>query len=145
MSKQPKAKEVDPTEIPAVADFINARDKLNEFKEENAAVFEVFDELVAEYNTALEKAEKLVRADEVTCGPFVLYQWQTKYDAEKLYDSVGRDEFLRLGGQVKTVPEYSLDKSTFEAKMAQNAVPPPVLNVVVRISPRYKTPDKLIT
>ena len=119
--------------------------KLDEFKAEHADIFEMYESLVQENNDKLEKAEKIVRAHEVTCGPFVLYQWQKKFDAEKLYDAVQRDEFLRLGGKIETIPVYTIDKNIFEAKMAQSAIPPQVLEVVVKVSPRYKAPDKLST
>lgn len=135
----------DPVEIPAVVDYMDAADKLREFKEEHADVFEAYDFLVQEHNNKLEAAEKVVRAQGVSCGPFDLYQYQTKFDAEKLYDAVQREEFLRLGGKIETVPVYSVDKNIFEAKLAQGAVPKNVVDVVVKTSPRYKTPDKLIT
>lgn len=144
MSNESKAKNVDPAEIPEVVDYMNSRDKLKEFKDEHQDIFAMYDQLVEEHNTSLEKAEKIVRAHEVTCGPFVLYQWQKKFDAEKLYDAVERDQFLKLGGHIETVPQYSIDKNIFEAKMAQGAIPQNVLDVVVKVSPRYKTPDKLI-
>ena len=62
----------------------------NQYKD----VFEQYEVLVEDHNSKLEQAEKVVRAQEVTCGPFELYQWQTKYKAEALYDAVGREQFL---------------------------------------------------
>jgi hypothetical protein len=138
-----KSKEVDPTQIPAVATFIDAEARLAEFKEEHGEIFAMYDQLVEERNTALQAAEKIVRAHQVTCGPFVLYQWQTKIDPEKFYDAVGRDNFLKLGGSIDTVPKYSVDKNTFEAKMATGAIPQNVVDAVVVKSPRYKCPDPI--
>jgi hypothetical protein len=138
-----KAKEVDPRDIPEVADFIDADDRVKEFKEQYKDVFEQYEQMVSERNDKLEAAEKIVRAHKVTCGPFVLYQYQTKYNAQALYDAVGRDDFLKLGGNIQTVPKYEIDKKAFEAMVAQKKIAPTVVEAVVEISPRYKCPDKL--
>lgn len=138
-----KAKEVDPLDIPEVAEFINADERLKEFKEEYKDVFEQYEAIVSDRNDKLEAAEKIVRAHKVTCGPFVLYQYQTKYNAQAFYDAVGRDDFLKLGGTIQTVPKYEIDKKAFEAMMAQKKIAPTVIEAVVETSPRYKCPDKL--
>lgn len=137
---KPKPKQVAPEDIPEVADYLDAKSKLDDFREEYKNVFEQYDALVEDHNTKLEQAEKIVRAQEVTCGPFDLYQWQTKYDAEKFYDAVGREDFLKLGGHIETVPQYSIDKKMFEAAVAQKKIPQSVINAVVEVSPRYKCP-----
>lgn len=138
-----KAKEVDPKDIPEVVDFIDADAKVKDYRESFADVFETYEKLVEERNSKLENAEKVVRAHKVTCGPFVLYQYQTKYDAQAFFDAVGREDFLKLGGEIKTVPEYSLDKKQFEAFVAQKKIPPTVIEAVVEVSPRYRCPSKL--
>ena len=139
----PKTKEVDPRDIPEVVDFIDADGKLKDFREQYADVFEQYNKLVEERNTKLENAEKVVRAHKVTCGPFVLYQYQTKFNAQAFFDAVGREDFLKLGGEIKTVPQYSVDKKQFEAFAAQKKIAQSVIDVVVEISPRYKCPDKM--
>jgi hypothetical protein len=138
-----KTKEVDPRDIPEVADFIDADSRVKEFKEQYKDVFEQYEQMVTERNDKLEAAEKIVRAHKVTCGPFVLYQYQTKYNAQALYDAVERDDFLKLGGNIQTVPKYEIDKKAFEAMVAQKKIAPTVVEAVVEISPRYKCPDKL--
>lgn len=138
-----KAKEVDPRDIPEVVSFIDADDRLKEFKEQYADVFVQYDEMVNDRNDKLEAAEKIVRAHKVTCGPFVLYQYQTKLNAQAFYDAVGRDDFLKLGGNIQTVPKYEIDKKQFEAFVAQKKIPQTVIDAVVETSPRYKCPDKL--
>lgn len=140
-----QAKEVDPRDILEVVEFINANDRLKEFKEEYAEVFEQYDAIVTDRNDKLEAAEKIVRAHKVTCGPFVLYQYQTKYNAQAFYDAVGRDDFLKLGGSIQTVPKYEIDKKAFEAMVAQKKIPVTVIEAVVDTSPRYKCPDKIST
>lgn len=143
MMNQPKTKHVDPTDIPEVVDFLDSDAKVQEFKEQYADVFEVFSKLIEERNQKLQAAEKVVRAHGVSCGPFDLYQYQTKIDAQGLFDALGREDFLKVGGAVKTVPEYSIDKKQFEAAVAQKKVPAKVVEAVVNIAPRYKCPDSI--
>lgn len=139
----PKVKEVDPRDIPEVVDFIDADNKLKEFREQYADLFETYGQLVEDRNSKMENAEKVVRAHKVTCGPFVLYQHQTKFNAQAFFDAVGKEDFLKFGGEMKTVPQYSIDKKLFEAAVAQKKIPPSVVEQVVEVSPRYKCPDKL--
>lgn len=139
----PKTKITDPRDIPEVVEFINAEEKLKEFRDQFHDVFEMYDKLVEDRNSKLENAEKVVRAHRVTCGPFVLYQYQTTYNAQTFFDAVGREEFLKLGGAIETVPQYSIDKKAFEAFVAQRKIPPSVVEQVVSVSPRYHCPAKL--
>lgn len=129
--------------IPEVAAFIEAREKIERFKAAYPEVFEQLAPLVEVYNSTLQSAEKAVRALGVTCGPFVRYQESTKYDPEKLYDAVGHDGFLNVGGKTKTVTVYEVDKSRLEAFISSGALPKEVVEAVRTISPRYKAPDPI--
>lgn len=141
MSK--KAKQIEVTDIPEVVAFVDADARVKDFREQYADVFEAYGKLVQERNQALENAEKVVRAHEVTCGPFDLFQYQTTYDAQKFFEAVGRDQFLKLGGEVKTVPQYSIDKKAFDAYAAQKKIAPSVVEQVVSVSPKYKVPKPI--
>jgi hypothetical protein len=139
----PKTKEVDPRDIPEVVDFINADSKVKEFREQYSDLFETYQQLIEDRNSKLENAEKVVRAHKVTCGPFVLYQYQTKFNAQAFFDAVGKEDFLKFGGEMKTVPQYSIDKKQFEAFAAQRKIPQSVIDQVVEVSPRFKCPEKI--
>jgi hypothetical protein len=130
--------------IPEVAAFVEAQERISRLKESYPEIFEQLDILKDDYNTALEAAEKAVRAQKVSCGPFTLISIQTKYDAEKLYEAVGRDAFLRFGGIEKSVTVFSVDKSRLEAAIAANAVPSMVVEDVKDVSPRFKKPEKIV-
>lgn len=129
--------------IPEVLRFLEANDRVQSFYEKHSEIFSQLLELRGEYNAALEAAEKVVRAKRVSCGPFVAYQIQTKYDAEKLYEEVGRDRFLELGGKIQTVTTFDLDKAKFEAHVVSNNVSQEVVDTVKEVSPRYKKPEKI--
>lgn len=139
-----KVAEVDLSEIPEVVEFLDMQDTIKEFKEEHAAVFAQLEQLTEKYNAVLEQASKAVRDKQVTCGPFVLKHFSTKYDAEALYNAVGRDAFLDMGGKVGSVTTYDLDKGRLEACIAQNKLPPEVVDRVRTETPNYHKVDKLV-
>lgn len=138
-----KTERVEAEEIPEVSRFLETKEKISRMKEAFPEVFEQFEQLVETYNAELEAAEKAVRARKVSCGPFNLYQWQTKYNAEKLYDELGRDDFLRMGGSIKTIPVYEVDKNKLESYISSNKIKAEVVEVVKETSPRYKKPEKI--
>ena len=139
-----KARKVEPAEVPEVVEFIDAEGAINDFKEEHAAVFEQLAQLTERYNAALEAAEKACRGKEVACGPFDLYQFSTKYDAEALYNAIGRDKFLEMGGKLDTKTVYELDKGRFEACVSQNKVLPEVVAQVRKETPNFHKPEPLV-
>ena len=138
-----KAKTVPAAEVPAVVEFLDAQDAVNAFKEEHAAVFEQLSALVERYNTALQQADQVCRSEQISSGPFDLYQFSTKYDAEKLYNSVGRDAFLQLGGKLENKVIYDIDRGRLEACIAQGKVADAVVQEVRKETPNFHKPDPL--
>lgn len=135
---------IDMAEIPEVVDFIDARSALDDFRAEHAAVFGQLQALTERYNSTLEQADKACRARQISCGPFQLYQFSTKYDAEALYNAVGRDQFLTIGGKVETKTVYDVDRNRLEAAIAQNKLPTEVVEAVRREVPSFHKPDKVV-
>lgn len=142
MSK-PQIKTVDPEEVPEVIEFLDAQKSIEEFMDDNKAVFAQFQELVEKYNTSLEAADKACRGQQVRCGPFDLYQFTTKYDPDALFNAVGRNKFLELGGTTKQTTEYDLDKDAFEASVAKGLVSKEVVAEVRKVSPSFHSPKPL--
>jgi hypothetical protein len=139
-----KAKKVEAEAVPEVVEFLDTQRALEDFKEEHAAIFEQLHELTDRYNAAFEAAEKACRSKEMSCGPFDLYQFTTKYDPEALYNAVGRDKFLQLGGSIGTSTVYTLDKARFEICVSQNKVPEDVVLQVRKETPNFHKPEKLV-
>jgi hypothetical protein len=79
----------------------------------------------------------------VSCGSWELYQKQTTYDADALYDALGMEKFMAVGGTLNTVTKRDIDKTKFKAAIARNDVPPEVVESISKISPRYHAPKKL--
>jgi hypothetical protein len=130
--------------IPEVAAFIEAELKIERLKAAYPEVFEQFQQLAEEYNTQLESAEKAVRGRGVSCGPFTVMSSTNKYDPDKLFEELGREKFLELGGTVKTITVYDVDKARLEAHIAAGAVPDAVLGETRTIVHRYKKPEKIV-
>jgi hypothetical protein len=139
-----KAPTVEPKDIPEVIEFIDARDTIEEFKQAHAEVFAKLASLTERYNTSLQQADKACRQREVSCGPFNLYQFTTKYSAEALFNAVGRDIFLEVGGTIQTVAAYDIDKGRLEAAIAQNKITKDVVAKVRKETPNFHKPETLI-
>lgn len=139
-----KAEVVNESEIKEVVEFLDAQGALQEFKEAHKEVFEQFAQLAERYNAALEQAEQVVRARGVKCGPFDLYQFATKYNAEALYNAVGRGKFLELGGKIEQVTQYDVDKGRLEAAIAQKKLEPSVVDNIRKETPNFHKPDRVV-
>lgn len=131
-------------EIPEVQAFNIARDQLQAFKEANTQFFDVLDTLIQRYNDTLEAADKAVRSHGASCGDFDYYQKQTKVDAKTLYESVGRESFLKAGGVISTKAEYKIDAKKLSLAVAQNIIAKPLADEVTKEEPRYHAPKPAV-
>jgi hypothetical protein len=138
-----KAKTVPAAEVPAVVEFLDAQDAINAFKQENADIFEQLNALVERYNTALQQADQVCRTQQISSGPFDLYQFSTKYDAEKLFAAVGRDQFLQLGGKLENKVVYDVDRGRLEACIAQGKLTETIVEEVRKETPNFHKPSPL--
>lgn len=130
--------------IPEVLDYMDAKENLEAFYARNPALIAELRSLAEDYNTKLQAAEKVVRGKMVTCGPFDQYQTSVSYDPEKLFNALGRTGFLKIGGTVRTVSEYVIDKKSVEAAIAKQAIPEEVLETVAKVKRNYHVPDPVV-
>lgn len=137
-----KIETVDEEEIPEVIEFLDARTGLEEFKAKNEKLMKQLHHHIDKYNTALEAADKAVRGKEVNCGPWQQLSPSVTYDGEKLYSAVGREDFVRLGGIVRQVNEYHIEKGTIEAAIAQGNLPKQIVSIVRKVGRKYKSIPK---
>lgn len=139
----PTSKVVPESEIPEVAAFMESMERIGRLKQAYPEVFEQLDMLKEDFNTKLQAAEKAVRARGVSCGPFTVMSTATTYDAEKLIEELGREDFLKYGGVEKTITKYEVDRARFEACAAQGSVAKDVFDEVKKVTTRYKKPDEI--
>lgn len=144
MAKEEKRlNEVPLTEIPEVAAFNEVQERYKAFRGSNPEFFKYLDQLAEEFNDKREAAEKATRSREVTCGDFHLYQFSTKYHPEALYQAMGHQRFLSLGGELHTQTIYQVDKARVEAAIKSGDIPKEVAEQVRTRDPRYHKPNKL--
>jgi len=143
MSKHTQINRAEVEDIPEVLDFLNAHTLFEEFKAKNEKLMAELYSLADNYNTTLQAADKAVRGQGVNCGPWEQLTPTVKYDGEKLYSAVGREDFVRLGGIVRQVNEYVIDKGTIEAAIAGNRLPQQIVDLVRTVGRKYKSIPKV--
>jgi hypothetical protein len=129
-------------EIPEVIEFLDAQTRLESFKSRNSKLMKELEELLGEYNRTLENADKTVRERGVNCGPWIQLSPTVTYDGAKLYNAVGREDFVLLGGVVRQVSEYGVDKAALEAAIASGKIPAPIVESVRKVGRKYKSIPK---
>lgn len=142
-SKKPPIVTKTPNEIPEVADFLAAFGRLEAFRTEHADLMKQLEELAVDYNQKLEAAALKCRNADVSCGPFDLYQHSVKYSAQQLYDLIGEERFLLVGGTKNTKTVYDIDKPRLEMAIDQGKIPSDVVEAVRTVSPSYHAPKKI--
>ncbi len=131
---------LDADKVPEVKCLIEETALMDEFKERNAEFMEEFRERVRSYNAALDAADKVLRAQEASSGPFDMFHCDVKYDADRLFSEVGEKEFKELGGTVHPATVYRIDKVAFEALVQVGRVSPELKKLVEKRTPKYHKP-----
>lgn len=134
-----------PEEVPEVQEFLEAQEQLEDFKKQHLDIFREYETLVDNYNTKLGAADKTVRSEDVTCGPWDRYTEVETVDWQKLFEMVGRDTFLDIGGNIKTQTVYEGNKDKLKKAIAGNQVSAEDANHIIKVSGRYHAPKKLNT
>lgn len=130
--------------IPEVESFEKIAKELDQFKADNTEFFETLQEIVDRYNAARDRAEKAVRAKQVSCGPFQLTgRPSVSYKGEVLYEEMGRDWFFEHGGTTTQVTKYEMDKSKAEAAYTAGLIPEEVVAKARTVKASYHKPEKV--
>lgn len=138
-----KAKRVPVDDMPAVRDYLDVKEKLDAVRVDYADVFRVYDDLVLQHNTALELAGNQVRAEVLSCGPFENFSVSTVFDAQKMYDELGEELYLKCGGSIGKVATYTVDTAVLKAAIASGKVPADCVDSFRTIQRSYHTPKKI--
>jgi hypothetical protein len=135
--------EVSSVEIKQVAEYEEALKQLERYKKKHADVFHNYSEMAEEVNQKRQIADKTVRGRGVSCGPWELYSQSVDYDPVKLYEMMGREDFLKVGGQLKVITQYDLDKSKVSAAISQQVIPKKVAEQITTKTLRYHAPKEI--
>lgn len=123
---------------PEVQEFLEAAARYERVKAFYAEAVSALREVQAEYNSALDAAEKAVRDKGDSQGPFVVSSMREVYDGEKLCEELGDAAFLAIGGIIGVKREYTVDVQTLKAKIAIGAIPADVVARIRRRSYVYR-------
>jgi hypothetical protein len=130
-------------DVPEVQALEDLRSEIESFKANNVEVFAAFADLIDRYNSQLEVAEKVVRTRGITCGPLVNYSVRVTVNGEKMYDELGRDDFLAYGGKIEEKTVYVADDKVVERHIAAGDIHPEAANEFRKVSRNYRKPPKL--
>jgi hypothetical protein len=137
--------EVPRESVPEVAAFEEAAAQLAQFRAANQQVFDEYEERARDLNQKMQAADKVVRSKQVSCGSWEWYQTQVSYDADALYEALGREKFMQVGGKLQTTTKRSVDKTKVEAAIARKDIPQKVVEHIKKESPRYHAPKPIET
>ena len=132
-------------ELPEVKEFQQAKYMLEQFRAQNPQFFEAYDRFIDDYNQKLQAADKVVRAHQVKCGDWDLYQQYTVYDATKLCELLGEERFMDIGGTIQQQKKYSVDNKSLEMAVAQNKVAKDIMDLCTTVTSKYHAPKKIGT
>jgi hypothetical protein len=137
------------SEVPEIVELEEASKKVKRFMAKHRVLMAELSGLVFQYNRALDAATKAVNAKAhdadagVNCGPFVFKYFRRSYNADMLFDLVGKAEFKKLGCEV--VPSYQvIDKAKLQRNMESGRVPKSVVEAVMKKTAVFEKPEKVV-
>lgn len=126
-----------------VDEFLQARERYFRWQKQYPQAYSELLELQSDYNATRDAAEKILRAHGKSEGPFQIKSSRLSYDAEKLYDEVGKEVFLALGGEISTNVSFKIDSTTLQSKIAAKKVDPAVIESISKPVHVFDAPKKL--
>lgn len=139
---RPAIQEVPAKQILEVKAFLRQRDALDAWRKKYAKAVNELAAIMVKYNPCLTAADKAVREQRVTSGPFVLKHFNADRDAVALRKLLGVDEFERRGGSVTKIEAVEMDKERFDAIVA--TLPEETQAKVVSYAPVYDKPKLIV-
>lgn len=110
--------------VPEVQAYMEAKERLDAWVQQNEANLRPLRDLLDTVRTAQQAADKQVRALNVFCGPWVKHRSSIEVNTQELLDTIGVEAFLGLGGEKHTKVEYTIDKQKLDMAIANGTIPP---------------------
>lgn len=126
--------------VSAVKEYQTAEKTIELFKQDNQQLMTEYLELLEEKEQKRQVADKLIRALDVSFGPWDRYSERTTYNADMLCQLIGKQKFMELGGVESTAVVYSIDGQKVELAIASGAIPKEVVPEVKTVTSSYHTP-----
>lgn len=131
------------TDEPQITQSVRELKRFERAKEALREALEPLLPLIEEYNDALEQADMAVRGRGISEGDFKITQDFYEFDADKLFELVGREKFLEWGGTETTARALGVDKVKLSSAIAAGKVPAGVVKQIRTRRQRYSTPKPL--
>lgn len=136
----PELDQAEQDAIVAVKDFETAEKVLDMFKIENSSVFKTYSELLDEREQKRQVADAAVRQCNASFGPWERYSERKTYNPEVLYERVGKETFLELGGKIDKITTYSIEPAKVEVGIATKKIPEAIVADIRKVIPNYRSP-----
>lgn len=126
--------------IKAIKAYEAQERKLAAFEGEHGDIFEAYDLLLSELERKRQIADTTIRALDASFGPWERFSERRSYDTQTLYQLVGEERFLELGGTVTKMPVIEIERATLELAIKKKEIPKSVVTEILTITPSYRAP-----
>lgn len=126
--------------IEAIKEYEVAERVLDMFKIENSAIMKTYGELLEELEQKRQVADARIRATDASYGKWERFSEQKKYFPDKVYEIVGKDKFLEMGGSISSQPVYSIDPKKIDLAIADGTIPEAGAEHVKKVTSKYRSP-----
>lgn len=140
VATDPNLTEAERAAILAVEEFRMAEKAIELFTDTYPQLMKEYRELLEERNQKLSAADTAIRGLDVSYGPWDRFTADVRYDADALYENIGRTKFLEIGGQIGMEETHKIDGARIELAISKGQIPATLVPVVKKIIPKYRTP-----
>lgn len=126
--------------VKAVKSYESLEKKIRAFESEHADVFSEYYRLTTELEAKRKVADAAIRATDASFGPWERFSEKKSYDVPRLFDLIGEEKFLELGGTVDKAVVYNFDREALELNIAARKIPKSVVAEITTVTPNYRAP-----
>lgn len=137
-------KQDDGTLLPEVKRYLEAEQRIQEFRRENYEFFVLYDELRETLARTRQAAEKAVRLSGVSSGPFRRTSRVRQVNIENALNLLGEERFLQIGGTVSREVVYSLSVESLDFALSEAKLTKEEYDELISYSNRFSMPKDIL-
>lgn len=138
----PNLSDLEKAAVRAARDFDDAEKVIDMFKIENSAVLKIYQELLDDREQKRQVADAAIRATGKSISQWDAFSENKRYYPEKLYEAVGREAFLKMGGKISTVQQYEIEGQAIDLAISKKEIPEALAAEVKKVTLKYRSPDE---
>ena len=142
MGLKDNAKRLPIDDVEEVRELMDLKIELDRYIALHGDIIQPLRDLIDRYNSLWELADKAVRAQDVTCGPFVNYSTRISIDFEKMYEELGKDDYLANGAEIVQRATYEGDQERVLRNIEAGKIPMEAAKEFAKTTRNYRRPDK---